>query len=298
MDQTDRAAPQTYQDLRVLLHTRMPHLAKGQQRIAELLLTDPEGTAFRTIAVTAELAGVHQSSIVRFAKNLGLKGYPALVRLCREHLSDQAHMVRRFDQAQQESASDNLLVKIVEYDQQNLARTFARIDPAQWANIIELVAEAPRVHVIGLRKCLSVAQLLAYLLKLVRPHVHQLAPVTGQLADEIHELEAGDVFIAISIRRYTADTVSAMEAAKHRGLTTIALTDNAVSPLADHADYALFVDCQGVTILRSLTAFIALVQALSTAVALKLGTRSRSELIVDEEMLTDLHVYTDNERKG
>ncbi|WP_428985806.1 MurR/RpiR family transcriptional regulator [Sinomonas terricola] len=173
-------------------------------------------------------------------------------------------MVRRFDQAQRDSSPENLLATVVDFDQQNLARTFSRIDPLQWAAIVALVATAPRVHVIGLRKCLSVAQLLAYPLRLVRPAVHQLAPVTGQLADEIHELEAGEVFIAISIRRYTADTVNALEAANRRGLTTIALTDNAASPLANQAQHTLFVDCEGVTILRSLTAFVSLVQALST----------------------------------
>lgn len=293
MDQAGPTAPQSYAALRDLLHERMPDLATGQHRVAELLLTDPEGTAFRTIAQTAELAQVHQSSVVRFAKSLGLDGYPALVRLCREHLSDQAHMVRRFDQAQRDSKPENLLATVLDHDQQNLARTFSRIDPVQWAAIVELVATAPRVHVIGLRKCLSVAQLLAYLLRLVRPRVHQLAPVTGQLADAIHELEAGEVFIAISIRRYTADTVKALGAARRRGLTTIALTDNAASPLSNQAQHTLLIDCEGVTILRSLTAFVSLVQALSTAVALQLGTQSRSELITDEELLADLHVYTD-----
>jgi DNA-binding MurR/RpiR family transcriptional regulator len=76
-------------------------------------------------------------------------------------------------------------------------------------------------------------------------------------------------------------------------MTTIALTDNAASPLSNLAQHTLLVDCEGVTILRSLTAFVSLVQALSTAVALHLGTQSRSELITDEQMLADLHVYTD-----
>src|SRR5699024_5690995 len=80
--------PQSYAELATILREQLHDLPKGQQRIATVLLSDPESTAFRTIAQTAEAAEVHQSSLVRFATSLGLKGYPALVALCREHLSD------------------------------------------------------------------------------------------------------------------------------------------------------------------------------------------------------------------
>ncbi|MET3922991.1 DNA-binding MurR/RpiR family transcriptional regulator [Arthrobacter sp. UYEF20] len=100
--------------------------------------------------------------------------------------------------------------------------------------------------------------------------------------------------MAISIRRYTSDTVFAFEEAKRRGLSTISLTDNPASPLARDADVTFFVDSQGVHILRSISAFISLAQTLATSVAHKLGTESRSELLVDEQLLSALGVYTED----
>lgn len=290
-----QSAPGNYPELRAQLQERMPGLAPGQQRVATLLLTDPEGTAFRTIAETAVLAEVHQSSLVRFATSFGIKGYPGLVKLCRDHLSDQAHLVRRFDQVAGNTSTEGLMASVLEHEQQNLSRTFARIPSAQWSKAVTLLAESPTVHVMGLRKCLPVAQLLAYLLHLVRPRVHQVAPVVGSLADQLRDFQPGDVFVAISIRRYTSETVHGYEEAKRHGLSTIVLTDNAASPLAKNADVVFFVDSQGVQILRSISAFISMAQTLATSVAQALGTESRSELLVDEKLLTELHAYADGE---
>lgn len=283
--------PKTYDELRTALQGRMDTLAAGQQRIARLLLTDPGGTAFRSISETARLAEVHQSSVVRFATIFGLKGYPALVALCRQHLANEAQLVTRFGRAQERSGTQ-MLNAVVDHEQQNILRTFTRITPEQWARTVELLAESRQVHVMGLRKCLPIAQLMAYLLRLVRPGVHLITPTAGSLVDELRDLHKGEVFVAISIHRYTADTVKAFHEAKKRGLKTVALTDTAASPLAAIADVTFLVDCEGVTILRSVSAFVSLVQALATGVAVHNGTRSRDELLNDEQLLSEFKVYS------
>jgi DNA-binding MurR/RpiR family transcriptional regulator len=283
--------PRDYAELRAELQARMPTLAAGQRRIARVLLADPEATAFRSIGETAKVAEVHESSLVRFAAALGMSGYPALVKLCRQQLAEQAQLVRRFERTTELTGTAELLGAVVEHDQQNIARTFARLDQTTWQTAIELLTDARRVHVLGLRKCASVAYLLAYLLRMVRPGVRQLAPAAGMLADDLRDLDEGDVFVALAIHRYTADTVRAIAQAKRRGLRTIALTDNAASPLVPHADVTCYVETGGVTLLRSLSAFVSLVQALATAVALHGGTTSHSELLLDEELLDALEVY-------
>lgn len=288
----DEEPPSSYAALLRTLQAGLSSWAPGQQRIARLLLDDPQGTAFRSVAETARLAAVHQSSVVRFASTLGLKGYPAIVRLCREHLTDETQLVNRFGLAQQHSESGDLLAQTLEHEQQNLSKTLSRVDPEAWDATVRQLTDAKQVHVMGLRKCLPVAQLLTYLLRMVRPGVHQVAPVTGSLVDELRDLQPDDVFVAISIQRYTAETVRAFEAAKDRGLRTVALTDAASSPLARIADTTFLIDCEGVTILRSVSAFISIVQALATAVAVRDGKRSRSELLSDEELLRTFDVYS------
>jgi DNA-binding MurR/RpiR family transcriptional regulator len=283
--------PTTYEELVTVLQDRLEEFAPGQRRIADLLLSDPEGTALRTIGETARLSEIHESSVVRFAGSLGLKGYPALVALCRDHLAKEAHLIARFGRAQEHSADGDLLSATLEYEQQNLARTFSRITPQQWDHAVRALADAAHIHVMGLRKCLPVAQLMHYLLHLMRPRVHLVAPLAGMLADELRDLDQADTFVAISIRRYTAATVQAFEEAKRRGLATVVFTDDPGSPLAKGADVAFLVDCEAVSVLRSVGSFIPLAQSLATAVGIHRGTQSREELLSDERLLKQFSVY-------
>lgn len=134
------------------------------------------GTAFRTVGQTAKIAEVSQSSVVRLDQSLGLSGYPAVVELCRVYLAQEANLVARFDLVEG-SSSDDLFSAVVEHERENFTRTYARISPEVWRDTVHAVANAPRVHVLGLRKCESVAQLLACLLGLVRPGVSWVAPL-------------------------------------------------------------------------------------------------------------------------
>jgi len=285
-------APTSYSQLRRLLQVRLPQLSPGQRRIARVLLTDPEGSAFRTIGEMARMADIHESSVVRFATSIGLDGYPSLVDLCRQQLAEEARLIRRFDEAREHDKPEDLLATIASNEQRNVERTFARIDQALWKRAVKVLAESPTVHVIGLRKCFAVAYLLTYLLHLVRRDVHQLNTAAGLLVDELRDLSAGEAFVAVAIHRYTADTVNALAYAHRRGLHTIVLTDNPTSPLVEHAQMVFYVETSGVTILRSLTAFNSLVQALATAVAIKLGTVGRSQLLLDEELQAAFRVFS------
>jgi DNA-binding MurR/RpiR family transcriptional regulator len=286
------AGPTSFEELRDALQQRLATFAPGQLRIARVLLSDPEGCAFRTIGELAKVAEVHESSIVRFADKLGLDGYPALVRLCRQYLADQAHIVRRFDNMQAQSEADDLLGRTARHDQDSLTRTFARLDRNAWDDAVEALAGAPRVHAIGLRNCYAVAYHLAYLLHLVRPEVRLITVEAGLLVDQLRDLASDELLVAVSIHPYTADTVKAMSHASARGLRTIALTDSPESPLVPDADTVLYVESSGVTLLRSLTAFTCVVQALATATALRLGPRSRSRLILDDQLFQEFGIYT------
>jgi DNA-binding MurR/RpiR family transcriptional regulator len=262
--------PANYQELTQLLRSRLPKLASGQLRIAHLVLADPEGTAHRGISEAARLAEVHESSIARFANSLGLSGYPAIMELCRGWLAEQAQLTQRSDTAGQE-APGGVLSTTLEQEQSNLARTFGRLDPASWLHAVALLAQAPGVHVLGLRDCRAVAGLLRHRLSQVRSGVRQLG---GSLVDELREFAENEVLVAVSVRWYAADTVRATEYAYDHGLTVVALTDNAASPLVEYAEPALFAETTGVAGYRSLTALAALAQALATEVGLRLGDRA------------------------
>jgi DNA-binding MurR/RpiR family transcriptional regulator len=284
--------PTDYKGLEQLLRERFADLTPHQQRVAQRLLSDPEGCAFQTVTHFAASVGVNESTVVRFATSLGLDGYPELTRLCQQRLRDKAQLVERFNALSHlETLEGGILPRIVAYDQANIARTFANLDEAGWEQAVLQLAAARRVFVVGHRKSFAPASLLAYLLGLVRDEVHQLSASHVDLPDVLRRLEAGDVAVGISIHRYVRATQQAIAVAKRQGATTVVLTDNPSSPLVPHADLVFYVEVAGVSILRSVTAIVSLVQALVGGVATELGADTRASLHLEEELLDEFGVY-------
>jgi len=279
-------------------------LSRSHRLLAERVLADPEGVAFMTVSDLAAVVGVNESTVVRFAAGLGLKGYPGLIRLCRGKLSEEAQLLRRFTNVEALAGGGGAgagdgggegiggpLELAAAFDQANVARTLARVDPAAWSAAVATLAGAPRVHVLGLRKVHAVAFLLSYLLGMVRDGVHMLSPASGTLVEDLRRVQPGDCFVGISIHRYIRETVEGFRWAKAAGATTVALTDNAASPLVPDADHVFYVDTAGVAVLRSVTGFVALAQALGNAVAAERGDEARATLGIEEDLLDRFGVY-------
>ncbi len=284
--------PETFDDLVVALRSRMRTLSAAHRKLAQRVLSDPEAVAFMTISELAAAVGVNEATVVRFATGLGLKGYPGLTKLCRERLQEQAQLLRRFDNLVQLNADGaGLLEQTAALDQSNIVRTFARVDQAEWSAAVDRLAHAPRVHVMGLRKCHAPAYLLGYLLRMLREDVAVIAGSAGALTDELRRVRADDCFVAVSIHRYSVDTVRAAQWARERGAYVIALTDTVGSPLAESAHETFYVEASSAGVLRSMTAFTALVQAMSGAVAHLLGHQVRATLLEEENLLGEFGVY-------
>jgi DNA-binding MurR/RpiR family transcriptional regulator len=285
------SAPATYKELEGRLRARLDTLTPHQRKLAQRVLSDPEGCAFQTVTQLADAVGVNESTVVRFATALGLRGYPELARLCQQRLREQAQLVERFDTLHYLGTTEGgLLARAAALDQANIARTFAQVDEAAWDDAVHALSSARAVEIVGLRKSFAPAALLAYLLGLVRDGVHQLGG-RDAFPEALRRLGAGDVLVAISIHRYVGETFQALKVAHARGVTTIAITDNAASPLARHAHHIFYADVVGVSILRSVTAIVSLVQALASAVAIALHADSRASLRQEEELLAEFDIY-------
>lgn len=292
MASTSKPVPQTFDELLAALQRRATTLTPSQRRLADRVMADPEGVAFMTVSELATAVSVNEATVVRFASSLGLDGYPGLTRLCREQLREQAQLLHRYKSLEQLTAEGgDPLERAVAFDQANIARTFARIPTAAWQEAVSALTSSSRVHVMGVRKCHAPAYLLGYLLGMLREEVRVVAAAAGSLTDELRQVGADDCFVAISIHRYSAETVKALEWARSRGARCLALTDNPSSPLAAAAHHTFYVDAAGPSVLRSLTAFTSLVQALATGVAQERGLEARSTLLEEEELLEQFGIY-------
>lgn len=286
----------TYADLVEQIGRDYERLSPSQQRLADKVVREPEHVALASINELAREVGVTESTVTRFAVRLGLRGYPGLTAMCREGLLRQAHLLHRFDELAAAGEPDDLVQRAAKLDQDNIVRTYAQLDPEQWGQAVEALAGSRKVYVVGLRKCYSVAHFLAYGLRLVREGVEQLGVDDGTLPEQLRTIGPDDACVGISIHRYTQACVGVIEFAKRRGATTIALTDDLASPLARHADVSFLAATDGIFVLRSLTAFMSLAQALVGTTATRLGAETRRSLLIEEELLQQFGIYWDNRR--
>lgn len=282
----------TFAELVRHVHSVRDELSPGQKAIAQWVMVNSDRCAFMTISELATEIGVNESTITRFTTRIGLRGYPALTDLCRANLVSESHFLQRFQELEdRQEMGDDLVEQTLILDQLNLTRTFANLDRALWDKAVSALAGSRRVYVMGLRKCYSIAHFLAYALHLIREGVSQVSLDVGTLPEQIRGLRAGDVCVGISIRRYTREVIQVLSFAQERGATTIALTDDPASPLNRYADLVFYAEAGGTSILRSLTAFMSLAQALVGDTARHLGTDTHSALLIEEDLLRQFEVY-------
>jgi DNA-binding MurR/RpiR family transcriptional regulator len=283
-------APASFEELTARIHQHGSGLTPAYRALAQRVLQDPEGVAFLSVGDFAELTGVNMSTVTRFAKFLGLPGYPSLRQLCEDDLRSQTQLVHRLDSVTDPDAE--VWEQAGRFDGENITRTFARMQPDEIRRAAQALSTARAVHVLGLRKSHTAAYLLWYLLQLVRDDVRLLAIDT--LVEQMREVHDEDVLVAFALHRYTRQTVLACQHAHRRGVTTVALTDNAASPLVPVADHVFLVDTASPGVLRSMTAFVSLSQALAATVAAHRGAASRAALTTEEELLEHFDVYYDH----
>jgi DNA-binding MurR/RpiR family transcriptional regulator len=291
----DHEPPTSFAELTTRIHKLVPELTPSYRALAHRVLQDPEGIAFLSVGEFAELTGVNMSTVSRFAKFLGLSGYPSLRQLCEQHLRTQTRLVHRLDAVGGADAAE-LWQRSALFDEENIARTFARLGPDDIRLAAQAISDARAVHVLGLRKSHSAAYLLWFLLQMVRDDVRLVT--NSVLVEQVREIRPDDVLVAFGLHRYSRGTVLACQYAHERGATTVVLTDNAASPLVPAADHVFLVDTAGAAVLRSMTAFVSLAQAMAGTVAAQRGAATREALTTEESLLEHFGIYYDHDLRA
>jgi DNA-binding MurR/RpiR family transcriptional regulator len=211
-------------------------LTPTQRRIAHSLVEHAAKAAYLSAAEVAELAGVSQPSVTRFAMALGYEGYPALRRQLRE-LTGDAH-----ETTTAAAADGNPMQLAVRAEADHLARLqdqLARLDDVERA--AQLLINSKPLPVLGLRAAAPLAGYFGYFAAKVHPDVRVLDSGGTPLLDRIDQARAAGAgaLLAVVLPRYPRESLEAITEARQAGLQVVAITDSAVSPVADRADVVL-----------------------------------------------------------
>ncbi|MER5255232.1 MULTISPECIES: MurR/RpiR family transcriptional regulator [unclassified Streptomyces] len=207
-------------------------LTPTQRRIAHCMVRRAGDVPFLSSVELAELAGVSQPSVTRFAVALGFDGYPALRRHLRELAPAEAAGEASLNEYQQavEAEIANL---------RHLAEVLADPSPVERAG--QLLASSRPLPVLGLRAAASQAYGFSYFAAKVHPDVRLLDAGGTMLADRIDAaVRAGaSALLCFALPRHPREVVDALAYAQAAGLSVVTVADSAFAPVAAHSDLLL-----------------------------------------------------------
>lgn len=275
-------------DILAVIQSQMGTFSKGQKRIAAFILDSYDKAAFMTASRLGKTVGVSESTVVRFAAELGYDGYPAMQKALREMIRNKLTAVQRIEVASDRLDKHEVLPTVMHADAENIRLTLEGVDRGEFDHAVQAILSARKIYILGVRSAFSLASFLGFYFNMMFENVvvaHTNS--SSELFEQILRIGEGDVLIGISFPRYSKRTVKAMNYAKDQGATVIAVTDSETAPSAQIADHTLLAKSDMASFVDSLVAPLSLVNALIVAVSREkeeelAGTFGKLEQIWDE----------------
>jgi DNA-binding MurR/RpiR family transcriptional regulator len=272
---------------------RMP---KQLQAAARWALDHPQDVALLTVREQAKRAGVVPATMTRLAQRLGFDGYDAVRDLYAENLRRHASsmfspkaaaLVARRKLTGEASLAHDLIDTLVH----QMATLWGPESLGKIGAAVGIIAKARRVFVLGQRSCYPVAFHFAYVFGLAGGRTRLLDAPGGTGSDALRDAQKGDALLAISVKPYTRSTVEVTRHAARRGVSIVAITDSAVSPLARAARTAILVPTESPSFFHTMTPAFAVAETLAALLAAAGGEGALTAVREIEEQMRSLSTH-------
>ena len=279
-------------NLLVIMEERMSEFSKGQKRIARYILDHYDKAAYMTASRLGSIVEVSESTVVRFAIEVGFDGYPEMQRALQELIRTRLTAVQRVDVTNSLIGDDDVLDKILGADAEKIRRTLDEIDRKSFETAVDKIVSAKSIYIIGVRSSSTLAGFLNFNLRMILDNVKFVQTTSeSEMFEQIMNIGPDDVLIAISFPRYSKRIINAVEYASSTGADVISITDSGQSPIAAGADQLLLARSDMVSFVDSLVAPLSIINAVIVAVARKKPDEVRERLEKLEHIWDEYDVY-------
>ena len=256
------------EDILSVMQNKAHRFSKGQRAIAAYITEFYDKAAFMTANKLGKTVGVSESTVVRFAMELGFEGYPAMQKAMQEMVMNRLTSVQRIGVANDRMVGQDVLSMVIQSDMEKLRQTAETVSREDFAASVEAILKARRVYIMGSRSTSVLASFLGHYLRHMLDAVHV---VTSSGASEMFEQIIGigpeDVVVAFSFPRYSTATFKGAQFCQNVGAKVIGVTDSALSPLGRSSDHVLLCKSDMISLVDSLTAPFSVANALIVAIA-------------------------------
>lgn len=280
------------QDLMRTIQMKFPRLSKGQKLIAEYILKHYDKAAFMTAAKLGISVGVSESTVVRFANELGFDGYPRLQKALQELIKNKLTTVQRIELSNDFISEETALRGVLKSDMENIRQTLEKINHKTFEEVVNNIFRAKKIYIIGLRSSTTLADFLGFYLNLILDNVQVVGYGMSDIFEQVINISEDDLVIGIGFPRYATRTIEVLNFAHNRGAKVVALTDSLLSPLASKADYTLIAQSNMASFVDSLVAPLSVINALIIAVGLREKEKISSTFNYLEDIWQEYQVYS------
>ena len=272
-------------DILSIIERELPGFSKGQRLIAKYILGNYDKAAFMTAGRLGKTVGVSESTVVRFASELGYDGYPEMRRVLQDVARNKLTSVQRIEVANEQIGERNIVHSVMTGDTERIQTTMENINREDFDCVVDAILNGKNIYIIGTRSSASLALFFGYYLRLMMENVHVVQDTAAsEIIEQLFRVDRGDVVIGISFPRYSSRTLAALKYAKSRGATVLCITDSAASPLAGVADVNLYAKSNMISFIDSLVAPMCLLNALLA----EIGYRSKENISETFRRLEDV----------
>lgn len=279
-------------DILSIIQERMPTLSKGQRRVAQFILDAYDKAAFMTASRLGETVQVSESTVVRFAAELGCGGYPNMQRALQEMVRSKLTSIQRIEVANDRLSGQDVLSTVMQADMELIRATLAEVDRERFSRAVDAILAARHIYILGLRSSAALADFLGFYFQMIFDNVQVVhTSSSGEIFEQLLRVGPEDVVIGLSFPRYSSRTVQALRFARDRGAGVVALTDSETSPLAETATELLLAQSDMASFVDSLVAPLSLVNALIVAVGRRRNEDVEQTFAGLERIWSEYEVY-------
>lgn len=256
------------EDILTTLQNKIPTLSKGQKRIALYILEAYDKAAFMTAKTLSQKVEVSESTVVRFAAELGYDGYPSMQKALQNMVLHRLTPVQRMEIANDRMGKNDVVSTVLQADMEKLRQTSEAVSREDFKGAVSAILKARKIYVLGVRSVSALATFLGHYLHYMFDDVRVITVSgTSELFEKLIGVGPEDVVIAFSFPRYSTATVKGVQYSHSVGARVIGITDSNLSTLAESSDYVLVAKSDMVSLVDSLVAPLSLVNALLVALA-------------------------------
>lgn len=214
------------------------NFSKGFKKIAAHFYRDPQVFAMNSATQAGKKIGVSETTVIRFAYQLGYSGYSALQKDVLEQLFKKSSLTNYTDK-KLKGSSEESIKELMKYDIDNIERLISQITEKDLDIIVNKLRESDSVLISGARTSYAFANWFAYALDLIKGNTRLYQPNIDDILLRVSELTKHSTFVCFSFHRYSKETINIAKLVKQRGASVIAFTDSLSAPIIDFADLVI-----------------------------------------------------------